>query len=278
MIAPVAAATSGGVQLLNARAARYYAKRGLLVHPLRPGEKLPLLQRWQHRATTDPVVIDVWFAKWPTAGVAIATGAASGIVVLDIDPRHGGNESLDELVAEHGEMPETWTAHTANAGGHLYFRHPGRPTRNRVALWPGIDLRGDNGYVAAPPTALDASRRYVWQSESGPHEIALASPPHWLLSSIEQRTGTVEPRPIDEWSALVRNGVARGARNATVARLAGYLLRRKPAARAVLEIMRAWNQSRCRPPLSDEEIARTVDSIARREGGRRMEARCRPPG
>ena len=91
-----------------AAAARSYAARGLRVHPLRPGSKLPLLPRWQLCATTDPRTIDKWFSASPPPNVAIAAGMGSGEIVLDIDPRHGGDETRHDLECEHGESPDTW--------------------------------------------------------------------------------------------------------------------------------------------------------------------------
>jgi hypothetical protein len=281
------------------KAARWYAGHGLRIHPLRRGTKLPILEEWQHRATTDAGTIEGWFREWPDAGVGIVTGAGSGVFVVDVDPRHGGDDSVDDLIAKHGELPETWIVHTANGGRHLYIRHPGGHVGNRTGLWPGVDLRGDGGYVVAPPTVLDGLRAhggdgdgdgdggdahggdggddrggvgrriYVWEVGYGPHEVALAAAPEWLLDRIGDRDEMHAATPPDEWAALVRNGAGEGGRNQAVARLAGYLLRRRPAPRVVLELLRAWSESRCRPPLSEEEVIRTVESIARREMERR---------
>lgn len=258
-----------------APAAGWYARRGLRVHPLRPGLKLPLLEEWQRRATTDPQTIARWWANWPAAGVGIATGAESDVIVVDVDPRHGGDDSVDDLVTAHGELPETWTCSTAGGGRHLYFRHPGGRVGNRAGLWPGIDLRGGGGYVVAPPTELEGGRAYLWQAGDGPHEVALAAAPAWLVEMLVSRDGEREARPADEWAALVRDGADQGGRNQAVARLAGYLLRRRLAPRVVLELLRAWSEARCRPPLSEEEITRTVDSIARREAERMRHADAR---
>lgn len=255
------------------RAALWYATRGLRVHPLRPASKLPLLSEWQRRATTDVATIAEWFCRWPAAGVGIATGAESGVIVVDVDPRHGGDDALEDLVAAHGEMIETWTSNTANGGRHFFFRHPGGRVGNRAGSRPGIDLRGDGGHVVAPPTELEGGRCYVWESEHGPHEVELAASPPWLLKMIADRGGDhAEPRPVSEWVRRVRDGAREGSRNAVVTSLAGYLLRRRPAPRVVLELLRAWNEARCRPPLDDKEITRTVDSIARRETERTRDA------
>ena len=91
-----------------------------------------------------------WWSRWPDAGVAIATYADSGVIVLDVDPRHGGDDSLAALEHQYGELPPTWRCLTAGGGLHAYLRHPGGHVGNRVGLWPGLDVRGDGGYVVAP--------------------------------------------------------------------------------------------------------------------------------
>lgn len=251
-----------------ARAAFWYASHGLRAHPLRPGSKLPILDQWQLRATMVGTEIDEWWTRWPSAGVGIATGAESGVIVVDIDPRHRGDESLEELEREHGALPETWTSSTANGGRHFYFAHPGGRVGNRAGLLPGVDLRADGGYVVVPPTELSDGGSYSWLAGYGPHELALAPAPAWFVDLLRDDRAEGEARPPDEWVDLVRDGVREGGRNATIARLAGYLLRRRPAPRVVLELLRAWSESRCRPPLADDEVVRTVDSIAHKESAR----------
>src|SRR5215211_444197 len=94
-----------------------HAKLGYRVHPVRG--KRPLLKSWPERATTDRDQIKTWWSKWPTANVGIATGG--GLAVLDVDPRNGGDESLDAFEREHGELPETRTVRTGGGGWHYYF-------------------------------------------------------------------------------------------------------------------------------------------------------------
>jgi hypothetical protein len=253
----------------NARAAMWYARRGLRVHPLRPASKLPRLNAWQDRATVDLATVRKYWSQRPAAGVGIATGAESGVIVLDIDSRHHGDDTLAGLERDHGDLPATWRCLTAGGGLHLYWRYPGRRVGNRAAVWPGIDVRGDGGYVVAPPTVLDGGRHYAWEAGHGPHELDLADMPSWLLDRLSDHCNGGEGRPPDAWADLVRDGADHGTRNDAVARLAGHLLRRRPAPRVVLELLRAWNATRCRPPLDEEELVRTVDSIARCEAARR---------
>jgi hypothetical protein len=229
-----------------------------------------LVPRGVKDSVADPDTIRRWCAEFPDANVGIATGAASGLVVLDVDPRHGGDTSLVALERYHGSLPDTPRVLTGGGGVHLYFAIH-QPVGNRTGFAPGIDLRGDGGFVVAPPSLHASGRRYAWELGAGPDDVPLAPMPAWLLERICADRSSVTPRPPDEWAALVKGPIPAGARNDSLARLAGYLLRCRPAPHVVLELVRAVNQARCTPPLSDEEVVRTVDSIARREAERLMQ-------
>lgn len=251
------------------RAAAWYAARELRIHPLRPGSKLPLVARWQERATVDLEAIAEWWTQWPEAGVGIATGIDSRVIVVDVDPRHGGDDALAALEREHGDIPPTWRCLTPSGGLHLYVHHPGGQITNRVGVWPGIDLRGDAGYVVAPPTALSDGRRYAWEAGHGPHELAPIAAPPWLLDRLRPAAEHAVAHPPDFWRTLVCDGVDEGGRNHAVAQLAGHLLRRGVDPYVTLELATAWAARRCRPPLDEQEVTATVNSIARTEARRR---------
>ena len=140
-----------GIDILSA--ALDYRSRGWSVIPVIRKAKRPAV-RWlsYQQQPSSEKEIDDWFRRWPDANVAIVTGAVSGLVVIDIDPKHGGEQSLTELEREHGPLPKTVEAITGGGGHHLYFAHPGGEVRNKVGLAPGIDLRGDGGYIVAPPS------------------------------------------------------------------------------------------------------------------------------
>lgn len=261
--------TTAAVVSPTGRAALWYAGRGLRVHPLRAGSKLPMLSRWQDRATTAAATIADWWTRWPDAGVGIGTGTDSRVVAVDIDNRHGGDDALAALEREHGEVPTTWRCLTAGGGLHLYVRHPGGHVGNRAGMWPGIDLRGDGGYVVAPPTTLDDGRLYAWEAGHGPHEIPPMVAPGWLLERIRPAVGAAAGHAPAYWRGLVCEGIAEGGRNHAVAQLAGHLFRRGVDPFVALELTLAWNARRCRPPLPDAEVVRSVNSIARKEAARR---------
>jgi hypothetical protein len=90
-----------------ARAAISYARRGLRVHPIRPDQKLPLLDDWPSRAALDPRTIESWWRRWPTANIAIATGGETRLLVVDVDPDSGGEASIATLERAHSTLPPT---------------------------------------------------------------------------------------------------------------------------------------------------------------------------
>ncbi len=147
-----------------------------------PG-KHPRFRNWQERATTDPVAIEEFWWNHKGDNVAIATGAGSGIFVLDIDVRNGGGDSLDTLIHQHGRMPDTLEAVTGSRGRHFYFQHPGVTVPNMVGLLAGIDVRGDGGLVVAPPSIHVSGKHYVWDGMDG-LESDIAAAPAWLLEII----------------------------------------------------------------------------------------------
>jgi Bifunctional DNA primase/polymerase, N-terminal len=134
--------------------------------------KHPLNRYGLNAATTDPAQVARWWHTWPWAGVAIRTGAPSGLVVVDIDPAHGGLRTLDDL-ARTGQLPtrtlDTLAVRTGGAGHHLFYQHPKTTVPNTtgqlpsIGATPGVDLRGDGGYIIAPPSPHHSGQRYQWE-------------------------------------------------------------------------------------------------------------------
>lgn len=248
-------------------AACAYAERGWSVVPVAPREKRPLIP-WREFQTRRAARTDIeeWFARWPDANVAIVTGAISGIVVLDIDPAHGGTEAIERFTAEHGALPDTVECRTGGGGRHLYFAHPGRLAPNKAGLLPGVDLRGDGGLVVAPPSMHPSGRRYAWRPGRAPGEHALASFDAPLIHLVSGSPAGIG-HPVQYWIELLRRGVDQGQRNNTMASLAGHLLWREADPDVVLELLLCWNRVRCRPPLPDAEVAGVVRSITRLHRG-----------
>jgi hypothetical protein len=161
-------------------AALHYAQHGIPVFPV--NGKVPFAgTRGFYDASTDREMIRRWWKRWPQANVAIPTGTASGLAVLDIDGQHGGFASFRQLQAmfHHCHQQEFPHLHTrivqqnllqtlvvrTGSGIHLYFHMPGgTELRNTVefAGLPGIDRRAQNGYVVAAPSRHPNGQRYRW--------------------------------------------------------------------------------------------------------------------
>lgn len=120
-----------------------------------------------------------WWRRWPDANVGVVTGVVSGLVVLDVDPRHGGGDSLAVLEGIHGAVPHTVESLTGGGGQHYYFRHPGTVVPCR-SVGPGLDIKGDGGLVVSPPSEHVSGRVYDWESGCAPSEVSLADLPSWL--------------------------------------------------------------------------------------------------
>lgn len=173
------------------RAALAAAERGwpvfLLGRSKRPVANCPACRDGSHKpadcscltchgfyaATTEPERIVAMVAAVPRGQLAVRTGASSGLVVVDIDPGHGGVSSLAASIGA-GLLPRTAYVLTGSGGLHLYYRHPGRHVpnsqgRDGIGLGRGIDVRADGGYVVVPPSIHTRSGRpYRWAAEGQP--------------------------------------------------------------------------------------------------------------
>lgn len=175
---PVAAPQAGMLE-----AALAYGAQGIPVFPCGPDKK-PLVPHGFKNASNSEQAIRAWWGIWPDAMIGRPTGAASGVVVLDVDngPGKVGGESLAGLIAQHGPLPDTWEALTPSGGRHLYFTYdPDRPIPCSASrIGQHLDIRGDGGYVVVPPSQLPDGRAYEWELSSHPDDVPLAPVPEWL--------------------------------------------------------------------------------------------------
>lgn len=141
-----------------------------------------LLPNGLKSATTNPGIIQIWWALWPDANIGVVTGPGSDFWALDIDPQHGGDLSLEQLIAQQSALPETVEAITGGGGSHLLFRRPASGVRNRVKFAPGLDTRGDGGYIVVAPSLHASGQRYQWRI--APDDAPLVDAPQWLLDLI----------------------------------------------------------------------------------------------
>jgi hypothetical protein len=244
--------------------AQVLARRGMRIFPCKERGKEPAITENLRRATTDLNLIAGWWAA-QNFNIGIATGEGSGVWVLDIDGEEG-EKTLHEFEAKFGALPQTVEAITGK-GRHLYFRWvTGVVIRNKQVNpgMPGIDVRGNGGYVLAPPSIHPSGRAYAWSVDSA---SSFADAPDWLLDLIAKgatssKASTHSP---DEWASFLDDHVEGSRRSAAIARISGVLLRRWIEPEITLGLVRGWNESRCHPPLDGVEVERIIKNITRRE-------------
>lgn len=237
------------------KASLYAQRYGWHIFPCRPGLKTPATRHGLLDATDDPGRISAYWDKVPDANVAIRTGAESGLVVLDVDPRGGGDDSLSDLEHEHGELPETLTVSTPSGGTHFYFQHPAYEVKNTQGVpGAGLDIRGDGGYVLAPPSMVDG-KPYEFEQRTSP-----APMPEWLGKAIVETQR--QYKDVKYWLDLTA-GVKEGQRNSTMAQIVGKMLGANLDLALVGTLALAVN-GRFKPPMPEKEVMSVVESINRR--------------
>lgn len=214
-----------------------------------------------HDATTNESRVRDWWARHPELNVAIATGSRAGIVVLDVDPRHGGDATLLELERQHADLPATVAATSGGGGKHYYFRHAEGIGSSAGKLGAGLDVRADGGYIVAPPSNHESGGTYAWDPDCAPWEREPAELPDWLHAML------VSAPPSPAPAAAQVGGVCEGSRNDWLMSRAGTLRARGFAPAAIEAALLAENREQCDPPLPEAEVRALARSVQRYEAG-----------
>ncbi|HPC65299.1 MAG TPA: bifunctional DNA primase/polymerase [Anaerohalosphaeraceae bacterium] len=240
-------------------AALDYAQRGIPVFPCQVSNKAPLTRNGFKDASVGIEQIKCWWANHPDAIIGMPTGAASHLIVMDIDPRHGGDYSLQGLTGEHGSLPDTLTAITGGGGTHYYFKYPGRLIRCSTSkIAAGVDIKGDGGYVIVPPSGHESGNHYYWD---GNFDLdVVADIPQWLLELMIS-----EDKSVAKNNHPDGNQIPEGQRNNTLASLAGNMRRVGMGESEILAAIQMTNQLRCSPPLPESEVVAIAKSVCRYE-------------
>jgi RecA-family ATPase len=260
-----------------------YAKRGWKVVPLHTPDaqgncscrkagcgsvgKHPRTMNGLKDATTDEAKIRGWWGMWPDANIGIATGAGSNLVVLDVDPRHYGDKSLAVLEDECGELPPTLCSRTGGDGLHYLFTYPAAEIKNSAGrLGAGLDIRGEGGYIVAPPSLHQSGKRYVWAEAESP----LSQMPDWMLHLLTEnrRAKDVDPSQSQRKERQpITSGecIPEGQRNDALFRLGCSLRDRGLDEPEILAALLSVNERRCEPSLQESEVESIASSCGRYE-------------
>lgn len=233
-----------------------YIRLKWAVMPLRG--KIPLTENGLKDATLNENQARAWWAKWPDANIGIVTG--HWFWVLDVDVKSGGEDSYRYLLNQHGALPETLEQETGGGGRHILFAMPDFPVRNSASvIAPGIDVRGVGGYIVVPPSIHPETRRaYDWDGLKEIEEQIIAPAPAWLLEKL--RTGAASKFPAAQ---PIAERIIEGGRNTAMFKAAASLRGKGFSEEEILATLRVSNQTRCNPPLADEELKTIAHSAAR---------------
>ena len=206
--------------------------------------------------------------KWPNSNIGIATGQPNGLLVVDVDPRNGGDDSFDRLVDQHGKFPDTVEGLTGGGGRHLLYSYPqdGVPISGSV-LADGIDIKSDGGYIVVAPSLHISGKRYEWELLSGPFENAVVPPPGWMVDVLRSASAPSELTVSKSNGAdlsEVLNGVPVGERNDTMFRYFCRLREKNLTwAECVVLGREVIGASPSDPPFPEIEILQCLESAFR---------------
>lgn len=242
-----------------------YAQFGWAVFPISPNAKIPYKGTNGFKdATKDEEKIAAMFKARPNSNIGVATGAYSGIFVLDIDNKNGGKGdiSLANLEAINGKLPETVEQFTPSGGRHLFFNNPTniRIGSSASSLGSGLDIRGHGGYILVPPSIVD-DKQYIWEVSHTVWEFKIADAPQWLLSLCieKKRNYDIDLNGKDR----ILNDGNRGERLfeiGVVARNSGL-----KDFESLFAYLQGVNLNNCRPPKSEKEVTSIVNSLLKYE-------------
>ena len=228
---------------------------GFCVFPAEPDSKAPATSRGVKDASNDTDVVRSWFTSIPDANIATATGEPSKITVVDIDPQNDQDAFLNasELIGlDDLGQPETMIVDTPSGGQHWYFSWPGFPVKNKVGIVPGVDIKGDGGYVIAAGSTIGKAR----------YSYSLDSPIAELPEVLKLRLTEGVSEPKSEWRDLQGIVVAEGERNHALTRFAGALWNASCTTAELFAALKERN-AMYQPPLPEKEVQRIASSAER---------------
>lgn len=229
-----------------------YANQGYAVFPLQPNGKQPLTEHGFKDATRDAEQLRKWWAQWPDANIGLATGRISGIVVLDVDRKHGvdGVVSAAEL-----DLPPTLVIRTPSGGYHLFYKSPSSAiVPRRIGVRPGLDVLGEGGYVVAAGSYVNGVPYQIVKNRP------IAECPEVLINlalhaSSNPSAKVADPAPGEK--------VGSGGRNQYLTRIGGKLRHIGFSADELTAALLVINTTRCDPPCPEAEVRRTAASVSR---------------
>ncbi|MBY0554865.1 bifunctional DNA primase/polymerase [bacterium] len=209
--------------------------------------KVPQLKNWQFDS---PKSVEEFLEKsnsYTTGGALVCGYEASGIVVVDVDPRNGGLQSFEALKNRFPDLLSTVIVDTPSGGFHLYYRSDFQMPKLQSFL-RGIDFQGENSLANIPGSRHPNGKLYKFRSghELGSIEIAR------LPNKFRDLLLSEKELPINQTADFVQ--IVEGTRNETLFKYASKLIGDGLPAALLIEKIAIMNQVKCVPPLSSKEV------------------------
>lgn len=211
-------------------------------------------------ASLDERQITTWWSMYPDANIGIPTGSTNDVLVIDVDKKNGGYDNLVLAVEKYGPLNSSIVANTGGGGKHYLYKYPtGRKIASRNGFpGLGIDIRAEGGYVVTAPSTHISGGVYAWEKGRGPFDgIPLDElPSEWvdLLASPSVIIGNKQ-------AFVLPDVIAEGGRNQKLFEYGASLRGQGFTIRVIDEVLNKTNRERCKPPLSDSEVVKIVDSL-----------------
>lgn len=245
------------------KAAVAYAEDGIAIIPLKPRDKEPYIKGGSTKATANVEQVRKHWMTHPDDNIAIVCGGVSdGLFAIDVDC-HGDVDGWDTLAEFEADrpLPAAPTSITGSGGGHMLYRS-GESVRNGVGSDTGIDVRGEGGYIVAPPSIHPNGNAYRW--ETSPLDMDIPEADANVLALVESI------RPVDSdtakltMPAVIHEGEGRD--NALYKLACSQRANNLPYETALVTVM-DYNQRCCVPPMPERVVRQKVDSAYRHKPG-----------
>jgi putative DNA primase/helicase len=210
-------------------------------------------------ASTSKAQIRKWWNDHPEANVGLACGSKSNVLALDVDPRNGGNETLDNMIWRLGSLNSTAISNTGGGGTHYFFELPEfqiRKDSGGKVFGPGVDVTSDGAIIVVPPSVHASGKTYRWREGASLLNNSPARLPKKWREFIKMQQSSHQPK-LTESEVIVT-----GARNDTLTGIAGKLHNAGIGPEALLAALMSENK-RCQPPLDEDEVAKIANSVGK---------------
>lgn len=251
-------------------AALAYVKAGLAVIPLRgrygqnyDNAKMPILKSWQ-KVAADPALVEAWFSQKPDIDIGLLCGKKNNIFVLDAD------KEIGMQTAASLKLPDTVVNVTPKGKQYLFTwdsRLDGIPTNlvKPFSSLPGLDFRGDGGFIVCPPSRNLGDKQYAWLNDESVLTKPMAAIPEWLVNMFIERSRVGEdianaPTVSNgNWFDEIKDGVSEN-RHKAMTKLTSFYMSRGIPEEDVITLMTLWNQ-KCTPPKDEAEFQKKLDQF-----------------